>query len=71
MGILQTNWMPYDVAVCTILLRATLTIPNFDIDSDGHWQHEWQAARDLHTSAFGLRSETEPFRDTIGDECLP
>jgi hypothetical protein len=63
----KTNWMPYDVAVCTILLRATIVIPAFEIDSDGEWQREWQDARNLYAAVFGHRPESEPFRDTTAD----
>jgi hypothetical protein len=62
---------PYDVVVCAILLRATLTIPSFVIESDGEWdQAEWANARNLYTSVFGEDPGREPFSDTTGDEDL-
>jgi hypothetical protein len=67
----KTQWQPYDVVVCAVLLRAALTIPGFDIESDGGWgEPEWMAARSLYESVFGEVPSTEPFRDTTGDEDL-
>ncbi len=52
-----------------VLLRAALTIPGFDIDSDGGWeQPEWAAARALYLSVVGENATVEPFRDTTGDQ---
>jgi hypothetical protein len=66
----KTQWRPYDVVVCAILLRATLTVPDFLIDSDGEWEADWAHARDLYTSVFGEDPGPEPFRDTDDDEDL-
>ena len=65
----KTNWKPYDVVVCAALLRAALTIPGLDIDSDGGWEEPpWAAARALYEGVFGENPTAVPFRDTTSDE---
>jgi hypothetical protein len=65
----KTQWQPYDVVVCAVLLRATLTIPGFDIESDGAWgDAEWIKAREMYAVVFGEDPEQCPFRDTTDDE---
>jgi hypothetical protein len=56
--------MPYDVAVCTVLLRAAITIPAFEIESDGEWQRDWQAARLSVTAQRPNRFTTRPATST-------
>ena len=49
----KTGQRPYDVVVTAILLRAALTIPDFNVSSDGDWS-DWQPARDLYVRLFGV-----------------
>jgi hypothetical protein len=68
-GFCKTQWRPYDLVVCAVLLRATVTIPRFDIHSDGRWDNPgWVAARSLYESIFGEGPAVEPFRYPTGDE---
>lgn len=57
----KTGQRPYDLVVTTILLRATLTIPGFNVRSDGDWS-EWQDTRDLYKALFGPPPEDSPFK---------
>jgi len=43
----KTNWKPYDLVVCAILIRAHQHLPDaFVFDSDGHWNDPcWRARR--------------------------
>lgn len=50
----KTGREPYDVIVCTILLRADWCLTDFHFRSDGKWDDEdWQPGRDLYASVFG------------------
>lgn len=49
----KTGQRPYDVVVTAILLRAALTIPDFNVSSDGDWS-DWQPAQNLYVRLFGV-----------------
>lgn len=49
----KTAFKPYDLVVTCVLLRATLTIPGFNVESDGTWD-EWKDARELYVQVFGV-----------------
>jgi hypothetical protein len=51
----KTNWKPYDLVVCAILIRAHQHLPDaFVFDSDGHWNDPcWRDAQDLIARVFG------------------
>ncbi|KOC07412.1 hypothetical protein AFLA70_31g005050 [Aspergillus flavus AF70] len=45
----KTGRRPYDLVVCTILLRAYVLAPStFELSSDGDWDNDWVEARDLY-----------------------
>jgi hypothetical protein len=64
----KTNWKPYDLVVCAILIRAHQHLPDaFVFNSDGDWEDEcWRAARDLTARDFGTDAVPlhNPMRDT-------
>lgn len=74
-GFCKTDRCPYDLAVCTILLRCRLLAPDaFFIGSDGDWDGEWAngsgepgssglGARVLITELFGQTPIDSPFTD--------
>lgn len=58
----KTGLRPYDVVVTTVLLRATLTIPGFNIRSDGDWS-DWRNAQEAYEYIFQEPApEADPFR---------
>jgi hypothetical protein len=64
----KTNWKPYDLVVCAILIRAHHHLPDALVfDSDGHWDDpSWRDARDLIVRVFGPDAVPvqDPMRDT-------
>ena len=64
----KTNWRPYDLEVCAILIRAHAHLPEgFVFESDGDWEDEcWRTARDLIARVFGtdVVPVHNPMRDT-------
>ncbi|PYH48091.1 uncharacterized protein BP01DRAFT_176113 [Aspergillus saccharolyticus JOP 1030-1] len=51
----KTNWKPYDVVVCCVLLRAAMLAPHaVQLSSDGFWEEElsWKEVRRLYQSLW-------------------
>jgi hypothetical protein len=65
----KTNWLPYDLVVCAILIRAHTHLPEgFVFDSDGRWDDpSWQNAQDLVARIFGTDAIPvhDPMRNTL------
>ena len=50
----KTAQKPYDAVVTAILIRAKVIYGDIvDIGSDGDWETDWQAGRDLYEKVFG------------------
>jgi hypothetical protein len=64
-GFCKTNWKPYDLVACAILIRAHQHMPDaFVFNSDGDWEDEsWLGARDLIARVFG--AEAAPAQDPM------
>ncbi len=61
----KTARRPYDLAVTTVLLRARQLAPwHFAIGSDGYWDSDWKAARDLLGELFEPYTENDPLTGT-------
>lgn len=60
----KTQYRPYDLVVCAVLLRAALTVPGFRVKSDGDWDSDWKAARELYAKLFGPAPDESPLRST-------
>lgn len=74
----KTAYRPYDLAVCAVLLRCQLLLPDqFYLRSDGRWDREWlrgtmptapdaqhavPGARRLVAALFGPVPDASPFR---------
>jgi hypothetical protein len=65
----KTNWKPYDLVVCAVLIRAHQHLPDaFVFDSDGHWDDpSWRDAQNLIARVFGSDAVPvqDPTRDTL------
>ena len=60
----KTARLPYDLAVCVVLLRCHLLAPEvFVIGSDGGWDNEWITARAVYAELFGDPGDTNPLTD--------
>ncbi|HTJ68190.1 MAG TPA: hypothetical protein VL551_11725 [Actinospica sp.] len=56
----QTRALPYDLAVTAILLRAHQLAPwSLTLASDGSWEQDWRAARDLLDDLFGTSPQLD------------
>jgi len=53
----KTDRRPYDAVVGAILLRAVQIVPIFFLGSDGGWERDWPAARELYAKTFGESPE--------------
>lgn len=50
----KTNELPYDLAVCLVLLVASSAAPGaIDLGSDGDWETDWAEARAAYREIFG------------------
>jgi len=56
----KTGHLPYDLAVCLILLVASSAAPGaIEVGSDGDWETDWAEARAAYREIFG--QEPVPF----------
>ncbi len=54
----KTARKPYDLAVCLVLLSMKRHAPDsVRIASDGGWDHEWVAAREVYKKLFDVEAE--------------
>jgi hypothetical protein len=51
----KTGRLPYDLAVCLVLLRMRAIVPDFEFDSDGNLktEPEWIEAKRAYRALFG------------------
>jgi hypothetical protein len=54
----KTGRLPYDLAVCLILLRMKAIVPHFEFDSDGDLktEPEWIEAKKAYRTVFGTKA---------------
>ncbi|EAW18828.1 uncharacterized protein NFIA_087840 [Aspergillus fischeri NRRL 181] len=66
---IKTVHKPYDEVVACILLRAAMLAPNcVSLSSDGDWEHDWTAPRQLYKDLWGEDVECPWSETEVADD---